>query len=68
MLFRSDALLAAMKPVPLIALQCGAPSGPQVDANSAWEKLGAKMGFDWTTARPTGKGDRFFSAEPLKVV
>lgn len=55
-------LLAAMRPVPLIALQCGMPCSPQENANAAWARLGKDMGFDPMTVRPTGKGDRFFSA------
>lgn len=57
-----DALLAAMKPVPMIALQCGTPRSRQENANAAWARLGEKMGFDPMTVRPNGKGDRFFSA------
>ncbi len=63
-----DTLLDAMKPVPMIMLQCGAPLPRQQRANDAWKKLGDEMGFDWETAGPNGKGDRFFSAEPKEVV
>ena len=59
-----SALLDAMKPVPMIMLQCGRPSSVQENANAAWARLGAKMGFDPMTVRPNGRGDRFFSAEP----
>jgi len=55
-------LLVRMKPVPLIALQCGMPPSQQENANDAWAGLGKKMGFDPMTVKPTGKGDRFFSA------
>lgn len=58
-----DKLMAASKPVPLIALQCGMPASPQENANSAWKALGKEMGFDYMTVKPNGKGDRFFSAE-----
>ena len=58
-----DALLSAMKPVAMIALQCGAPRSRQENANEAWRRLGEKLGFDYMTVRPNGKGDRFFSAE-----
>jgi hypothetical protein len=58
-------LLAAMKPVPMIALQCGTPRSVQENANTAWARLGKKMGFDPMTVANNGKGDRFFSAEPL---
>jgi len=59
-----SALLDAMKPVPMIMLQCGRVQSAQENANAAWAKLGAKMGFDPMTVRPNGRGDRFFSAEP----
>lgn len=58
-------LLDAMKPVPMIMLQCGTPRSVQENANSAWARLGEKMGFDPMTVAPNGKGDRFFSAEAL---
>ena len=60
------ALLDAMKPVLMIALQCGTPRSAQENANAAWAKLGERMGFDPMTVRPTGKGDRFFSAESIQ--
>lgn len=56
-------LMEACRPVPLIAIHCGMPASPQERANAAWAKLGKVMGFDPMTVRPTGKGDRFFSAE-----
>ena len=55
-------LLESMKPVPMIALQCGTPRSAQENANAAWAELGKRMGFDAMTVKPTGKGDRFFSA------
>lgn len=60
-----DKLLVAMKPVPLIMLQCGMPTSTQERANVAWNELGKEMGFDSTTVIPTGQGDRFFSAVPV---
>lgn len=60
-------LLSAMKPVPMIALQCGAQRSVQENANAAWADLGEKMGFDPMTVEPTGRGDRFFSAEPVAM-
>lgn len=57
-------LLAAMKPVQAIALNCGPMQSVQENANAAWARLGKKMGFDPMTVQPTGRGDRFFSAEP----
>lgn len=56
-------LMEAMKPVPMIMLQCGRPRSVQESANAAWARLGEKMGFDPMTVRPNGRGDRFFSAE-----
>ena len=60
-----SALLDSMKPVPMIMLQCGTPRSVQENANAAWARLGEKMGFDSMTVRPNGRGDRFFSAEPV---
>lgn len=57
-------LLTACRPVPLIALNCGMPSGPQENANQAWKRLGDKMGFEHMTVSPSPKGDRFFTATP----
>ncbi len=59
-------ILDACKPVPLIALNCGMPRSPQENANAAWERLGKEMGFKYITVKPTGEGDRFFSAEIVK--
>ena len=59
-----DTLLAAMRPVPMIMLQCGNPPTVQENANRAWQNLGDKMGFKWDTAQPNGKGATGFSAEP----
>jgi hypothetical protein len=59
------ALLEAMKPVPMIMLQCGTPRSVQENANAAWARLGEKMGFDPLTVRPNGRGDRFFFADAL---
>lgn len=61
-----DQLLNAMKPVPMIMLQCGTPPSVQERANRAWAVLGEKMGFDPMTVRPNGKGDRYFSAVPME--
>lgn len=60
-----ETLLESMKPVPQIMLQCGPTPSVQERANFAWKLLGEKMGFDYMTVLPTGRGDRFFSAEPL---
>ena len=58
-------LLEACRPVPLIMLQLGMPRSPQERANDAWAELGAEMGFQPMTVKPTGQGDRFFTAEPV---
>ena len=60
-------LLDAMKAVPMIMLQCGAPTSRQENANRAWARLGEKMGFDSMTVQPTGRGDRFFTAIPRET-
>ena len=46
-----DMLLDAMKPVPMIMLQCGSPPSQQENANRAWAALGKKMGFDSETVQ-----------------
>lgn len=61
-------LLSAMKPVPYMVIGGVAPRSVQENANDAWARLGAKMGFDPMTVRPVnGKGDRFFSAVPSET-
>ena len=60
-----DTLMESMKPVPMIALNCGSPRSPQENANSAWERLGKEMGFKHMTVRPvSSKGPLYFTAEP----
>ena len=59
-----DKILNACKPLLLIATHCGTPRSPIENANAAWRELGQRMGFDYTTAQPSGCGDRFFSAVP----
>lgn len=59
-----DALMEACKPVAAIALNCGPLSSPQENANRAWCSLGREMGFDGMTARPSPRGERFFTAVP----
>lgn len=61
-------LIAAIKPEPMIALQCGAPRSVQERANAAWAVLGKKMNFDPMSVQPNGRGDRFFSANALAPV
>ena len=62
----SDADLAtlreASKPVLMIAMQCGAPTSPQQNANVAWAALGKKMGFAPWTVQPDGPDQRDFTA------
>ncbi len=58
-------LLDASKPVPMIMLQCGMPPSPQERANSAWQSLGAELGFDHMTVRPiSGQPETVFEAVP----
>lgn len=59
-------LYDASKPTPVMYMSGGVPlfKTPQENANHAWRLLGEKMGFEYMTVRPNGKGDRFFSAEP----
>ena len=52
-----DGLLSAMKPTPMIMLQCGTPRSTQERANDAWAELGKRMHFDPMTVRPNGKGE-----------
>ena len=61
-----DVLLNAMKPVPYMIVGGVVPRSQQENANDAWKALGEKMGFDYMTVRPNGKGDRFFTARSTK--
>jgi len=57
-------IMEACKPVPMIMLQCGAPSSPQENANHAWQELAKKYGFVWDSVRPEpGKDNHYFTAE-----
>lgn len=58
-------LLKSMQPVPYMIIGGMAPASRQENANAAWARLGAKMGFKPMTVRPSGKGDRFFTAEAV---
>ena len=62
-------LLDASKPTPVIFLSGEKPlfNSPQENANYAWEKLGKELGFDYMTVEPSGKGNRFFSAEVVML-
>ncbi len=58
-------IMDACRPVPLIMLQCGMPPTQQERANNAWAALGKRMGFEHMSVRPSGKGNRFFTAVPV---
>ena len=61
-------LMDACKPTPVMLIGGYAGSGPQENANNAWKKLGAVMGFDAMSVRPmAGKGSRFFTAVPTET-
>ena len=60
-----DRLLRACIPPKVISIHTGEPQSTQDSANLAWIKLGAQMGFDGTTAKPT-KERRVFTAIPHK--
>jgi len=59
-----DKIMDACKPVPYMVFGGIPPRSPQENANAAWADLGKRMGFDHMPVRPTGRGDRFFSAVP----
>lgn len=62
-----DELLNACKPVPYMVFGGREPRTPQENANDAWARLGARMGFRPMTVQPVaGKGERFFTAEPAE--
>ncbi len=63
-------LLESMKPQPVMYGCGGVPLFQSVRerANAAWKRLGDRIGFDYLSVQPTGKGDRFFSAEPKENV
>lgn len=58
--------IAAARRTSGMFLSGGIPmSNPQEAANSAWQALGKKMGFDGMSVRPVpGAGDRVFTAVP----
>jgi hypothetical protein len=60
-----DTLLDAMKPVPYMIMGGMEPTAQQENANNAWNRLGNEMGFQSSTVQPSGKGDRFFTAEEI---
>ncbi len=60
-----DEIMIACAPVPYMVVGGHEPSSPQENANRAWARLGDKMGFDSMSVKPSSKGDRFFTAEPI---
>ena len=60
-----EELAPACIPPKVISIHTGEPQSTQDSANLAWIKLGAQMGFDGTTAKPT-KERRVFTAIPHK--
>ena len=60
-------LLKACSPVPYMVFGGIEPTSPQENANRAWQSLGKELGFDYNTVRPiSGKGSKFFTAEPVQ--
>lgn len=65
------ALKDAGKPTPAMWGSGGVPfcGTPQENANAAWSRLGAKMGFKSMTVLPMpSKGQKFFRAEPTPAI
>ena len=64
-----DELMDACKPTPVMYMTGGRPmfNTPQENANYAWQKLGDELGFKYMTVKPTSKGVRFFTAEPVTI-
>lgn len=62
-----DKLMNACKPTPVMFLSGGTRmfNTPQANANHAWKLLAKELGFKWDTVGPSGKGDRFFNADPI---
>lgn len=61
-----DHLIEASQPVRYMIIGGVAPRSPRERAHGAWRDLGQEMGFDWQTVRPApGKGQRYFTAEPI---
>ena len=55
-----DKIIEASKPVPMSA---------QENADAAWDELGKEMRFKPETVKPiAGRGDRFFSADPVLIL
>lgn len=64
-----EKILDACKPTPAMWGSGGATmfNTPEENANRAWAELGERMGFDYDTVKPTGNGDRFFTAVPSET-
>ena len=62
-----DAIKTACKPVAYMMIGGTVPRSQQEKANGAWASLGKQMGFDGTTAMPSKKGARFFTAVPSET-
>ena len=60
-------LIAACQPTIAIKVGSYSPPSPQENANAAWAALGREMGFDYMTARPSDRGERFFTAVPSET-
>lgn len=63
----SDAkeLMDACRPVPYMVFDGREPASVAENAARAWDRLGSRLGFVGSTARPIeGKGRNFFSAVP----
>lgn len=56
-------ILEACKPVRYTVMGGHVPTSPQENANKAWQALAHKRGFVWNSARPSDKGNKFFTAE-----
>lgn len=61
------ALMEACKPVPYLVANGVVPESPRDRVMAVWLEMGERMGFDYETAAPSGKGQRVFLAVP-KVV
>lgn len=57
-------LREASKPVPYIVANGVGPELPYDVAMRFWRELGEELGFEPMTARPSPRGDRFFTAVP----
>ena len=63
-----DKILEASQPVPYLVVGGHEPVSQRDRAMAAWSELGSRMGFDYMSVKPTGKGDLFFSAVPNEEI